>query len=153
MEPECWWKWRPDGGWGSDIAYMAKKPVLDPSFRGLMLAGLWNESCPSISSDRSIIDRDVLAAASDELSALDSCENSHCVLLQSLSGSSRSGQRQNLRDPADVHLGELVDLGSDLRGEIVELRAHDAAQAHSIVVGQRGAKDLRISVPAPCWVA
>src|SRR6266540_319686 len=131
---------------------MAKKPAFEPVIPGLMLAGSWDESCPPISSDRSIIDRDVLAAASDELSALDSCENSHCVLLQSLSGSGRSCQRQNLRNPADVHLGELVDLGSDLRREIVELRTHDPAQAHAIVVGQRGAKDLRISVHAPCWV-
>lgn len=89
-----------------------------------------------VGSNCPVIDSDVPAAARDQLGPLDSCEDRHRVLLQVLVACGRPGLREDLGEPTDVHSGEFVDLGSDLRRKIIKFRAHDAAQAHAIVVGQ-----------------
>ncbi len=111
-----------------------------------------NEARRAIGPDGPVIDPDIPAAAGDELGAFDGREDRHRMLAQSLLARIGLCQRQHLRDPADIHRGEPVDLGSDLRREVVEFRAHDAAQAHAIIVGESRAKDLGVSVHAPCRV-
>ncbi len=111
---------------------------------------LRNKSSLPISPHCPVVDRNVPASARDELCSFNGRKDRHRVLIQNIARPCQGlPVSKRARDQSHVHCSEIIDLASHLWWQIVQFCTHDAAQAHAVVIGERGAKDFGVSIHAP----